>query len=57
MKAQDSATKLKNLKISTRHHEMLKKYCKKHSLKMFGFVEKLIEKECKPKSDIYGDER
>jgi hypothetical protein len=56
MKPSETASKLKNIKISPRHHEMLKAYCEKNGLKMFHFVEKLIEKQCKPKQDIYGDE-
>ncbi len=34
---------------------MLKSYCKKHGLKMFAFVEKLIQEKCKGKKDIYGE--
>tara|TARA_Y100001938_G_C8049836_1_gene411055 strand:- start:47 stop:274 length:228 start_codon:yes stop_codon:yes gene_type:complete len=47
--------KIKNLKISIESHTMLKSYCKKHGLKMFAFVEKLIQEKCKGKKDIYGE--
>jgi hypothetical protein len=46
----------KNLKITTKTHELLKKYCEDNGLKMFSFVEKLIKEKCTPKKDIYGDE-
>lgn len=48
--------KVKNLKISEYHHKLLKDHCNKGGLKMFNFVEKLIEDNCKVKRDIYGDE-
>ena len=35
--------KIKNLKISEESHDMLKNYCQKNGLKMFKFIEKLIE--------------
>jgi predicted DNA binding CopG/RHH family protein len=47
--------KVKNLKISVKHHEMLKKHCKKKGLKMFHYIESLIEENCKVKKDIYGE--
>jgi len=47
--------KIKNLKISEYHHKLLKDHCNKHGLKMFNFVEKLIEEKCKPKRDLYGE--
>lgn len=54
---------LKNLKISEKHHEMLKEYCDKNGLKIYKVVQKWIEETCKPnkvnessrKRDIYGD--
>lgn len=48
--------KIKNLKISERHHGMLKTHCNKNALKMFHFIEKLIEINCKKETDIYGDD-
>lgn len=47
--------KIKNLKISEESHNQLKKYCEKKGLKMFKFVEKLIEENCKEDIDIYGE--
>ena len=47
----------KNVKISDKHHEMLKLHCDKHGLKMYKLLEKWIEEFCKPKKkDIYGDD-
>jgi len=46
----------KNLKITTKTHELLKKYCKENGLLMFGFVEKLIKEQCTPKKDIYDED-
>jgi hypothetical protein len=46
---------VKNLKISEHHHSMLKNHCKSEGLKMFKYIEKLIEENCKPKTDIYGE--
>lgn len=45
----------KNIKITPLAHEMLKKYCDEHGLKMFQFVEKLIKDKCSPKKDLYGE--
>lgn len=45
----------KNLKITPKTHELLKKYCEQNGLKMFSFVEKLIRDACIPKKDIYGE--
>lgn len=50
-----SNKKIKNLKISEYHHSLLKDHCTKEGLKMFTFVEKLIEDNCKPKRDLYGE--
>jgi len=48
--------KIKNIKISPESHELLKSYCNKHGLKIYKFLEKLIEDNCKKITDIYGDE-
>lgn len=46
----------KNVKISDKHHEMLKLHCEKNGLKIYKLLEKLIEDYCKPKKkDIYGE--
>jgi hypothetical protein len=48
--------KSKNVKISEKHHEMLKSHCEKNGLKIYKVLEKFIEETCKPKKkDIYGD--
>jgi hypothetical protein len=47
--------KIKNLKISEKHHNMLKKHCDDKGLKMYKFVETMIEERCQPKKDIYGE--
>lgn len=49
------AQKIKNIKIDSGVHKLLKDYCGKNGLKMFQFVEKLIRDKCAPKKDIYGD--
>ncbi len=46
----------KNLKITVKTHQILKKYCEQNSLKMFSFVEKLIQEKCSPKKDLYGED-
>jgi hypothetical protein len=47
----------KNVKISEKHHQMLKLHCDKNGLKMYKVLEKFIEDYCKPKKkDIYGDD-
>jgi hypothetical protein len=48
--------KIKNLKIREEYHRILKRYCKKHGLLLSRYIEKLIEKNCKQKSDIYGED-
>ena len=49
--------KQKNVKISERHHEMLKNHCDKNGLKIYKVLEKFIEDLNKPKKkDIYGDD-
>jgi hypothetical protein len=45
----------KNIKITSRTHKILKKYCKENGLMMFAFVEKLIKENCEPKKNIYGE--
>jgi hypothetical protein len=45
----------KNLKITSKTHEILKKYCEENGLKIFSFVEKLIKEKCFPKKDLYGE--
>jgi len=47
---------IKNLKISERAHEVLKKYCQDNGLKIHKFVEKLIYENCSVKKDIYGED-
>ena len=47
----------KNVKISEKHHEMLKNHCEKNGLKIYKVLEKFIEETCKPKKkDIYGED-
>jgi predicted DNA binding CopG/RHH family protein len=47
----------KNVKISEKHHEMLKKHCEKNGLKIHKFIEKLIDANCQPKkTDIYDED-
>jgi len=46
----------KNLKITEKTHQLLKKYCEQNGLKMFSFVEKLIKDACAPKKDLYGED-
>ena len=51
-------TKSKNIKISEKHHEILKSYCEKNGLKMYRVVEKWIDEFSGVKSkkkDIYGE--
>ena len=47
--------KIKNLKIDSEVHEVLKKYCDKRGLKIYKFLESLIIEKCKDKKDIYGE--
>lgn len=47
--------KIKNIKISIESHEVLKKYCDKHGIKIYKFLEKLIFDKCKENKDIYGE--
>ena len=46
----------KNLKITPETHSVLKDYCEKNSLKMFSFVENLINEKCKPKKGLYDED-
>ena len=52
--------KSKNIKISEKHHEILKSYCEERGLKIYRVIEKWID-ELNPdsnkgrKKDIYGD--
>ena len=55
MPSQHKKQKIKNLKISTETHSLLKKYCNDKGLKMFAFVELLIKEKCKSVKDIYGE--
>ncbi len=49
-------SKNKNVKISEKHHEMLKQHCEKNGLKIYKVLEKFIEDLCKPKKkDLYGE--
>jgi hypothetical protein len=48
----------KNVKISEKHHNILKKHCDENGLKIYKVLEKWIENHCKTKEkskDIYGD--
>lgn len=48
----------KNIKISNRHHTMLKEYCEKNGMKVYKAIEKMIDNLCTPqkRKDIYGDD-
>jgi len=46
----------KNLKITSKTHELLKKYCEENGLKMFAYVEKLIREKCSPKKGLYDED-
>lgn len=41
----------KNIKISTKHHEILKAYCNKTGMKMYKVIEKWIDELDKTKKD------
>jgi hypothetical protein len=47
--------KIKNLKISEESHKKLKTYCDQNGIKIYRFLEKLIDENCKIKKDIYGE--
>jgi hypothetical protein len=47
----------KNVKISDRHHKVLKDHCDKNGLKIHKVIEKWIEENIKNrKKDIYGED-
>jgi len=50
--------KSKNVKISAKHHEILKDHCDKNGLKIYRVIEKWIEALETPgrKKDIYGED-
>ena len=49
--------KSKNIKISEKHHEILKDHCEKNGLKIYRVIEKYIDGLNKSrKKDIYGEE-
>lgn len=48
--------RIKNLKITPKTHEILKKYCEENGLKMFSFVEKLIRDKCVVKKGLYDED-
>jgi len=46
----------KNVKISEKHHNLLKNHCDKNGIKIYKILEKLIEDFIKPKKrDLYGE--
>jgi len=48
----------KNIKISAKHHEILKSYCNINGLKIYRVIEKWIDelsKQKKKDKDIYGE--
>jgi len=46
----------KNIKISEKHHEILKDHCDKNGLKIYRVIEKYIDTLSKSrKKDIYGE--
>ena len=57
----ENTTKI--IKVSEKHHKMLKEYCDKKGLKIYKIVQKWIDDACKQeksteiqnKKDIYGD--
>ena len=46
----------KNLKITPKTHQYLKKYCEANGLKMFAFVESLIREKCVIKKGLYDED-
>ena len=47
---------MKNVKISKKHHDMIKSYCDEKGLKIYKVIQKWIDDNCKPKKkDIYGE--
>ena len=52
----NEGVKTKNVKISEKHHEILKNFCDRNGYKIYKVLEKWIEENCKPKKkDIYGE--
>jgi len=49
-------TNSKNVKISDKHHKLIKNHCETNGLKIHKLIEKWIDENCKPKKDIYGDD-
>ena len=49
-------TVYKNVKISKKHHDMLKAHCNKNGMKIYKVIEKWIETNCKSqKKDLYDE--
>ena len=49
-------TKSKNIKISEKHHEILKAHCDRNGLKIYRVIEKWIDELSRPKKkDLYGE--
>jgi len=49
-------TNSKNIKISEKHHEILKQHCDKNGLKIYRVIEKWIDELSRPKKkDLYGE--
>lgn len=49
--------KSKNVKISEKHHELIKKYCDSKGMKIYKVLEKMIEDLTKPKkTDLYDED-
>ena len=46
----------KNVKISKKHHNILKTYCDEKGLKIYRVIEKWIDINCKPKNRGLYDE-
>ena len=46
---------MKNVKISEKHHKLIKTHCENNGLKIHKLIEKWIDENCKPKKDIYGE--
>ena len=46
----------KNVKISTKHHDILKKYAEKNGMKIYRILEKWIDQNCNIKKDSLYDE-
>lgn len=50
--------KFKNVKISEKHHELLKEFCDKNGLKIYKVLEKWIDQNCGKvarKKDLYDE--